>query len=356
MSRLSQNMYIRHISSESEENAVECEPDMSCYNILAASTLRFYDTFKQLVRNDPGARYDNTSQHPFEYKIEEAFNNANVTPEEQRSWIDEIKTDFHMKNLLGLPINEHEINYRKVFVDCRSFLEVVNQIALSNVQQASIQYQTGESVKSLVQENRRLANEVVGLRAQLARMTDDVSDMKIVILRMQAEMRQYFSGNAQVTPCPNQSTLSPGQSDIQPPSMSSTHQTPLVFTSLYINLKKITNPIDLFMFWFEYRVAESYANHVARLRESDCTVESAMKNKVATVKKIVKNMCLLAEAEFPCDKPSDLNELRVWQQSLTDIARIAIEKASTQLGKRKIGMTDLKNDKRKGSKRLTINE
>ena len=57
--------------------------DRKMFNLLGASALRFDKDFEKLVKNDPKRRWNKTNLHPFQSKVQEAFNIAGVSNEER---------------------------------------------------------------------------------------------------------------------------------------------------------------------------------------------------------------------------------------------------------------------------------
>ena len=120
------------------------------FEILTATIIRFYATFKTTTDGDPMARYSNGDSHPFDRKIWSALVSAGVHAEEFAQWQVEINSDYHGKNMSGLLINELAVNdMRKVMIDQGSFMEVIQECIVVTIIMANNVLQLSESMIAL---------------------------------------------------------------------------------------------------------------------------------------------------------------------------------------------------------------
>jgi hypothetical protein len=108
-----------------------CCPEV--FEILTATIIRVYATFKTITDGGPVAQYSNGDSHPFDRKIWSAIVSAGVHAEKFAQWQVEVEinSDYHGKYMSGLPINELGVNdMRKVMIDQRSFMKVIQEYIL----------------------------------------------------------------------------------------------------------------------------------------------------------------------------------------------------------------------------------
>ena len=143
------NILIMHVSSLIHRHLVETGSDAKVFDLLAGAVLRFYKDFCRFIQNDPKCRYSSGSLHPFQYRVQQAFRLAGVHEDEINAWCTEIEEDFYGKNIHALPINEGSVNYRRVFIDGRTMLETMQQIAIHQQQTSQLVHNLNNSISLL---------------------------------------------------------------------------------------------------------------------------------------------------------------------------------------------------------------
>ena len=105
--------------------------DRHLSELLAAAVIRFEVDFRELVEADPKKQWDSTDLHPFQYKLQEAYELASVTNHEKLAWHNEIMMDFESKKFTPLPINQIRYNNMSLYVDSKSILDVTHDSAIA---------------------------------------------------------------------------------------------------------------------------------------------------------------------------------------------------------------------------------
>ena len=154
---------------------------MIIYEILTGTLLRFYNDFIEFVRSDPKQRYTGVDNklHPLEVKIENAFSYAGVSAEERQAWFNEIRQDFYTKNLHALPINESNVNYRRVFVDSRSVMEIMHGLAVQQQQFNQLYFNQSHDIQNL---GHQIKQHLEPLQNQLNAVHKELKETKEVSL------------------------------------------------------------------------------------------------------------------------------------------------------------------------------
>lgn len=113
--------------------------------------------------------------------MEASFQFANVTTEEREKWFSEILQDFYTNNLHALPIQEGNINYRRVFMDSRSVMEIIQHLAL-NQQQTSQQLSNLNHTVGMVNHSlQMLMPSIQQLFGSLLQELADTKQVRLVV-------------------------------------------------------------------------------------------------------------------------------------------------------------------------------
>ena len=239
--------------------------------------------FLQHLELDPKERWNCLRLHPFSVRLEEAYQYADVTPEERVAWQSEVRSDFVALNFTGLPINEITHDYAKVKVDARSLVQCINNVAQSQQHCSQMLYSMNNHVTTLVTS--------VGL------LTKTVQQMgeKIALL----EARQT-------------DTPSPGQ-QVQYSLCCSPPSFIIDWTTVKGQLEKAKDPKDKFVGWHLQQGEESFKVYKA---SQDGTLPRAMTKYCNNMKQFSDTMLLLADSIVEVRPLSDPNELFAWEEKI----------------------------------------
>ena len=126
------------------------------------------------------------------------------------------------------------------------------------------------------------------------------------------------------------------------PTQSTSHTAPILnWQLLQSKMSEMKNPASIFICWYTDQVVASYE----AFKKITKKLDKKDKNAFSKLKCIIGGMIKYA-GKTPDPRSTEdcgIEELTLWEQSVADIANLAVENAKAQLGKSIITRNDFKN-------------
>lgn len=268
--------------------------------------------------------------------MESAFSHAEVTLDERKAWHSEIIQDFYTSNLQALPINEQNVNYHKVFVDSRSFMETVQHLAIN-------QQQTSQQVGNITHRmgiNDHMQQQLLSglnlVTQSLNTLTQELHLFRNEVRHFQSCINTQSGHNGTIM----ETTIANNTKDTQI-CTSKDNVRVLEWSNLKMKLDRARCPIELFTEW-HIQCAEISYHKWKELQPTP--LDRTHVNFHHKTGKICKSLEILSGQVVKERPNNDAMLLAQWERGVKDIATIGMSEAKEKIPKennKTVNKTDL---------------
>jgi hypothetical protein len=270
------------------------------------------------------ARYSNGDSHPFDRKIWSALVSAGVHAEEFAQWQVEINSDYHGKNMPGLPINEVAVNdMRKVMIDQRSFMEVIQESIVATRVMANNVSQLSGSMMTMSNQCQVIVEAMNRMTDTMALLVEESGEVKERLTRVERHLNIHSLGALN------------SEGSKRTGALSTSHvRSPVNLIAPFKEIKEkvraADNPEQAFLQWILNRGAESYQKLCL---DSTTPIPHQMRNFASQTQIFVKHMFCLAgkEQTDSVQLGGSADEVTQWEKEMASVAKLAVKRAEELL-------------------------